>query len=116
MSNETPMDEQELLNRLQELADQVNSWVKSSEDRLGGLEAEVKKLASSIEAQANEATEKHNMVGMWTRQMYGRVVQVEGMLKSLAMNLAQGRVPVRMPPRVGHSAPAAAQDDKGAGQ
>ena len=85
--DEQEMTEQELLEKLQEIKEQVDQWVQQSEDRL-----------QTLESQMQEAMKLLSPVPEWTRQTFGRISRVEQMLKSLAMNLAHGRVPVRVPP------------------
>ena len=94
------VSDQELLDRFVEIRNQVDTWVQLSEDRLAGLEEQVAALALKVEESAKQAHDSHTEVGMWTRQMYARIVRTENMLQSLAMSIAGVRTPVRMPPRV----------------
>lgn len=96
MTDET-VDEQ-ILEQLERIRGEVAEWVRQSEDRLEGLERQCVELAEQVEAQAKQAREEHSQVGLWTRQMYGRITQTERMLKNLAVSIARSRTPVRMPP------------------
>jgi hypothetical protein len=103
VGDQTPLEslvnnDQAILDKLEMIRGQVDTWVQQSEDRLEALEKQTAELAEAIEAQAKTAHNEHTEVGMWTRQMYARITQTENMLKNLAMSIAGVRTPVRMPP------------------